>query len=421
MSTQFRPKVVVIGAGFAGVWAAKRLAKGPVDVTLVDRFNYHTFFPLLYQVGAAELEPENIAYPVRSIIRKKKNVRFAMATVTGIDFEAQTVATTENPIPYDYLMLAPGSSPNYFGIPGATEHAFPLRTLEQGVALRNHILACFEKAAQETDDLVRQRLLTFIIVGGGPTGIEFAGALAELVHGPIIKDFARYGLPLARVLIVERSDAFMPMLPKRLQKYVPKRLEKIGVEVMLNSGVKQITGEGVVLHDDSEIRSETVVWTAGVQGEISARNWGVPTGKGGRVNVLPTLQVPDHPNIYAAGDFAYLEVDGKSMPMVAPTATQQGSHAAENVLRRIEGSPEVDFKYFDMGTMAVIGRNAAIANLFNKWRFTSFPAWVVWLTVHLFKLIGFRNRILVLTSWAWDYFFYERVVRLILGVRREKE
>ena len=414
-----RKRIVIIGAGFGGLWAARSLTGAPVEVFLLDRNNYHVFFPLLYQAGAAELEPEDIAYPVRTIFRKAPNIHLRMADVRSVDLHAKLIAADGWELSYDYLILALGSTTNYFGVPGADQHAFPLRTLEDGVALRNHILSCFELAAGEPDAQRRERLLTFAIVGGGPTGVEFAGALTELIYGPLAKDFKSLDLNTSRVVLIEATDSLLPSFPKRLASYALKRLCSLRTEVHLESVVSQVEPGVVHLKEGSAIPTETVIWTAGVAGDSLVRHWGLPIGRAGRVAVLPTLQVPQHPNVYVVGDLAYFEEKGQPLPMVAPVAVQQGEKAARNILRQISGQQPLPFHYKDLGTMAVIGRSVAVANLFGRLGFTGFPAWVMWLSIHLFKLIGFRNRLLVLTSWAWDYVFYERVVRLILRSKKE--
>jgi len=411
-----RPRVVIVGAGFGGLWAARSLARSPVEVILVDRHNYHTFLALLYQVAAAELEAEEIAYPVRGILRGLPNVRFAMAEVKRVDLKRKVVETDGPTIPYDFLILATGSVSHFFGVPGAAEYAFPLKTLEQGIALRNHILRCFERATYTSDAQQRQRLLTFAIVGGGATGVEFAGALAELVRGPLAKDFPTLDLQEVRVVLLEARDRLLPGMPKRLQAYALKRLRQMGVKVRLQARVSRVTPEAVYLADDTLIPAETVVWTAGVRGVPQVADWGLPTARSGRVAVLPTLQVPDYPEVYIVGDLAYLEERGHPLPMLAPVAIQEGVAAARNITRQVAGKAALPFRYRNRGMMATIGRNAAVAQL-GRWSFTGFPAWILWLGVHLLRLIGFRNRLLVLINWAWDYFLFERAVRLILPSR----
>lgn len=404
------PRVVIVGAGFGGLWAARALTQFPVNVLLIDRNNYHTFLPLLYQVAAAELEPEAIVYPVRSIVRNLRNVRFTMAEVVSIDLGARALTTPDRVIPYDFLILATGSTSHFFGVTGAADHAFPLKTLEEGIALRNHILRCFERALDEPSADRRRQLLTFAIVGGGPTGVEFAGALAELIRGPLRKDYPSLNLHEVRVVLLEATDTLLPGLPERLRSYALRRLRGMGLDVRLASAVSQISRQTVSLKDGTVIPTETVVWTAGVRGDPLVENRGLPLARGGRVAVLPTLQVAGHPEVYVVGDLTFVE--GEPLPMIAPVAIQQGAAAARNIGRQIAGNAPRRFVYRDRGTMATIGRNAAVAIVGNR-EFIGFPAWILWLGVHLVNLIGFRNRLIVLINWAWDYLFYERAVRLI--------
>jgi len=413
MTTEGRPRVVIVGAGFGGLWAARALARAPVEVLLLDRNNYHTFLPLLYQVAAAELEPEDIVQPVRSILRNVPNAAFGLTDVQGIDFAARQVQTAQRAIPYDFLILAAGSTSHYFGVPGAAEHAFPLRTLEQGIALRNQILCCFERAMHETDTQRRQRLLTFVIVGGGPTGVEFAGSLIELVRGPMARDYPALDFREVRVVLLEAASQLLSALPERLSAYAMTRLRAMGVQVNLGAKVSGVTAEAVQLGDDAVIPTMTVVWTAGMRGATLAGPWELPTARNGQALTLPPLQTPDHPEVYIVGDLAYVEQDGRVLPMVAPVAIQQGEWAARNIARQVAGQSPLPFRYRDRGTMVTIGRNSAVTCLAGR-AFTGFPAWVLWLGVHIANLIGFRNRLLVLINWAWDYLFYEHAVRLIL-------
>ena len=408
-----RARVVIVGAGFGGLWALRTLERASVDVVLIDRNNYHTFLPLLYQVAAAEIGPEEIAYPIRNLLRRQRNAAFLMADVEGVDWEARLVKTHSSTILYDFLILAIGSTAHFFGVPGAAAHGFPIRTMKQAIVLRNHILHCFEKAVHEPGRNGQQQLLTFTIVGGGPTGVEFAGALAELIHGSLRKDYPTLDFDAARILLLEAADTLLPVLPAKLRAYAFQRLQHMGVDVRLGATVSEVTQEAAYLKDGTAISSATVVWTAGVQGEPRAAAWGLPAARNGQIRVLPTLQVPDHPEGYVIGDLAYAEEDGHPLPMIAPVAVQQGQAAAQNVLRQIAGEPPRPFRYRDQGTLVTIGRNAAAAHVFGR-AFTGFSAWVLWLSVHLFKLIGFRNRLFVLINWAWDYFFYERTTRLIL-------
>lgn len=417
MTMHERPRVVVVGAGFGGLWAARTLARYPSEVLLLDRNNYHTFLALLYQVATAELGPEEIAYPMRSTLRKLPNVHFAMAEVKEVDLAGHVVESDGHVIPYDFLIVATGSVTHFFDVPGAIDYAFPLKTLEQAISLRNHILCCFERAVNEPDAERRQRLLTFTIVGGGPTGVEFAGALAELVRGPLVKDYPTLDFRKVSVVLLEAADTLLSNLPERLRSYAVARLSMMGVEVRLQTPVTQVTPEAAYLKDESIVPTETVVWIAGVRGHPMAQTWGLPTTRDGRVTVLPTLQVPGYPKVYVIGDLASVVEDEHPLPMVAPVAIQQGVAAARNIARQIAGQDPEPFHYRDRGTMATIGRNAAVAHLGRR-EFTGFPAWALWLSVHLLRLIGFRNRLLVLINWAWDYLFYERGMRLIFPLDR---
>lgn len=413
MLAEKRPRVVIIGAGFGGLWAAKIFRNIPAEVCLIDRNNYHSFFPLLYQVAAAELEPEDIVYPVRSILHKYPNISFILGEVIGIDPDRKLVRTHEQAIPYDYLIVSAGSQPRYFGIPGAVEHAYPLRTLDDAIHLRNHILCRFEAAEVESDPAIRRQMLTFTIVGGGPTGVEFAGALAELVRMPMARDYPDLIKSGVHILLVESSPRLFAGMPERLHKFTMKRFHRMGIEVHLNSTVSQINAHTVVLKDGTEIPTDTVAWTAGVQGMNLPQNWDFPTLPNGQVMVLPTLQVPDHPEIYVIGDMAHIEQDGHPLLLVATVAIQEGEWAARNVIRQIGGMQPLPFEFHDPGLLAVTGRNAAVVRI-GRLTITGFPAWIIWVTVHLYRLVGFRNRLVVFINWAWDYIFFDRVVRLIL-------
>jgi NADH dehydrogenase len=410
---EHRPNVVVLGAGFGGLWAVRTLAEGPVNVSLIDRHNYHTFFPLLYQVGAAELGPEDITYPLRKVFWKRKNVRFFLGEVQNVDLSAKVVRIPGHEIRYDYLVIALGSQPNFYGIPGLAEYAFTLKSLEQGIALRNQILTCFERAACEDDPELRQAWLTFTIIGGGPTGVEFAGALMELIHGSLDKDFPGLDLRRVRVVLLEAVDHLLNGMPDALSDYTLKRLRKMGVEVRLKSQLVKVTPGEVFLKDETRISSRTVIWLAGVRGNIPGDQWGLTTNRLNQVEVLPTLQVPGHPEVYIAGDLAGIQQDGHPLPMVAQMGIQTGSTAGRNIVRQISSQPPLPFRYRDKGTLDVIGRNAAVAYIWHR-AFRGFLAWLIWVWVHVFNLIGYRNRFLVLIDWAWDYLFSEHSVRLIV-------
>jgi NADH:quinone reductase (non-electrogenic) len=408
-----QPKVIIVGGGFGGLSAARELAKGKTDVLLIDRNNYHTFLPLLYQVAAAEIEPETIGYPLRGVFRKSSNVRFAMGEVKRIDIEKRNVVTDDGEFSYDYLILALGSSSNFFGIPGASEHAYPLKTLEDGINLRNHILRCFERAEKEVDRSKRTELLTFVIVGGGATGVEFAGALSELICESFVSDFSNMDFQDVSIMLIEGMDRLLPDLPDKLGDYAFKRLANVGVKILLGSTVSGIAPDGLHINDKSFIPTNTVVWTAGIQGNPLVARIGLPTRPNGQADVQSTLQVEGHPEVYVIGDLAYFEQDKKPLPMLAPVAIQGGRWAAKNIKKQIAGENPLPFRYKDRGILVTLGRNSAVAHLFGR-SFTGFFAWLMWLGIHLFNLIGFQNRLFVLIDWTWDYIFYDRTVRLIL-------
>lgn len=404
------PKVAIIGAGFGGLWAAKALRGAAVDVEIIDRHNFHTFFPLLYQVAAAELAPGDISHPIRKIIRRHRNARFTLADVAGLDAAEKVLDTSAGPKAFDYLIIAMGSTTKYFGVAGAADHSYPLRTLEDAVHLRNHLLARFE-TAEQLSPADRAKHLTFVIVGGGPTGVEFAGALQELINGPLRRDHPRLKAGDASVIVVELGDTLLPVYPAKLREYATKRLEQMGVEVKMGAAVESVSEEGVILGGGHRIDAATVVWTAGVGGPSDLAKWGLPATSAGRVKVLPTLQVENAGSVFVVGDSSLPA--GGTAPMVAQNATQQGTLAAENILRLIDGQTLQDYRYRDLGNMAVIGRNAAVVHLFSRLGFKGYLAWLMWLGLHLAKLIGFRNRVAALLSWAGDYLFRDRVARLI--------
>ncbi len=402
------------GAGFGGLWVARTLAGRNADVVLVDRNNYHTFFPLLYQVAAAELSPTDIAYPVRSIFRSARNVAVRMATVTGLDAAARVVLTSTGPVAYDALVLALGSEPHFFGVAGAAEHAFPLRWMDDAIPLRHHILTRFEAAAATGDPAERRRLLTVAVVGGGPTGVEFSGALAELIHGPLLKDYPGIRREEVAVVLLEAGERLLAGMPPQLGAYAADRLR--GRRVQIRAGVRvESVGPGWLRLAGGEIvPTDTVVWTAGIQGDPALRSWGLPLGRGGRIQVDPGLRVPGHPEIYVVGDLAYREdARGHPFPQVAQVAIQQGRYVGKAILRHGPGNVAPPFRYVDPGMLAVIGRNSAVAHVFGG-AFRGLPAWLLWLGIHLVWLIGFRNRALVLLNWAWNYLSFGRSVRLIL-------
>jgi len=407
-----RPTVVIVGSGFGGLRAARALRKAPVDVVLLDQNNYHLFQPLLYQVATAGLEPEQIARPVRAILRGQKNFEFRMVKVTGVDFGARQVATGNGPVRYDYLILAVGGETNYFGLESIIRHGFGLKGVVDAVTIRNHVLLCFERAMLEADAERRRALLTFVVVGGGPTGVEMAGALSELIRLVLVKDYPRLNIKDVRVLLLEATDRLLAPMPERLREAAAETLWHKHVEVRFGAAVQDYDGTRVLLKSGEVVPAHTLLWAAGVKAVSLTARLGLPTAQQGRVVVTPALQVPNRPEVYVIGDAAYLETDGTPLPMMAPVAIQMAETAARNIVRQLSGEPPRAFRYKDPGQLATIGRNAGVAYI-RGIAFKGFPAWVVWLIVHIIQLIGFRNKLFVLINWAWDYFFYERAARLI--------
>jgi NADH:ubiquinone reductase (H+-translocating) len=415
-----RPRVVIVGAGFAGLEAAKTLAGEPVDVVLLDRNNYHAFYPLLYQVGAAQLEASDIVYPVRSVFRRKDNVRFRMMRVEGIDRERKVVTGDGMDVPYDYLVLALGSRTHFLGVSGAEEHALPFKTIHHALAVRNWILNRLERAAAAQTRSERRGLLTFVIVGGGPTGVELAGALAELVRRPLSRDFPDLDLGEARILLVEAMDQILPTFDEKAGRYAEKRLRSLDVEVRTGSMVEEVTSRCIRLKGGEEIESDAVVWAAGVRGHPLPEACGLTVTEKGTVPVDPYLRAHDDPAILVAGDLAFLEDDGEPLPMVAQFALQGGRHAARTILRDVKGEPLEPFRYRDLGSMAAVGRGRAVALIRGR-TLTGFAAWPAWALVHVGKLVGFRNRLGVMINWAADYIFFERPLRLIMPYEQAAE
>lgn len=405
-------RVVLIGMGFGGVRAARALAGSGLDVMLIDRNNYHLFQPLLYQVASAGLEQESIAYSIRAMARQWPNVRFHLSEVTGVNFDAREVQTTTGPVNYDYLIIGAGSSTNFFGLSTVQQHAYDLKELEDAEVLRNQILSCFEQAVIEPDPARKRALMTFVIVGGGPTGVEFAGALIELVTYVLAKDYPELGIQTARVVLVEATDRLLAAMPQELGMYTLQKLRSMCVEVLLNAQVIDADDTRVVLHDGAVIPAHTLIWSAGVKAAPLAATLQTAHAGGGRIPVQPDLTLADHPEVYVVGDMAWLEQEGKILPMVAPVAMQMGAYAGSAILTRERGETPVPFHYRDKGSMATIGRNTAVATAFGL-NLKGYPAWLAWLLLHVYYLIGFRNRIVVLLNWVWYYWFHERQVRLI--------
>lgn len=413
-----KPHILIIGGGFAGIYAARGLRRVEAEVTIVDRHNYHLFQPLLYQVATAGLNPSDIAAPIRSIVRSQKNVRVVLGDVTSIDAVARRVQLADgDTLSYDHLVLATGATHSYFAHPEWERFAPALKTIDDALEIRRRVLLAFERAERESDPEAQQAWLTFVVVGAGPTGVELAGALAEIATQTMVRDFRRIRPESTRVLLVEGRERVLPPYPPDLSEKARSQLTSLGVEVLTGAVVTDLN-EREVRIGERIIPTRTVLWGAGVQASPLAASLGVPLDRAGRVLVEPDLTIPGHKEIFVLGDLAAVrQPDGTFVPGVAPAAIQAGQHAARNLERAVAGQPLRPFRYRDKGSLATIGRAAAVAD-FGKVRFGGFFAWMAWLLIHIFFLIGFRNRFLVITQWAWAYLTYQRSARLITGDRR---
>lgn len=408
------PRVVIVGGGFGGLQAAKALGDAPVQVTLVDRRNHHLFQPLLYQVAMAVLSPADIAQPIRSVLRDKPNVEVVLGEVTGIDPTAGAVTVDGAPLPFDYLILAAGASHAYFGHDEWEPLAPGLKSLEDALDIRRRILLAFEEAEREPDPRRRKALMTFVIVGAGPTGVEMAGAIAEIANHTLARDFRHIDTRDARIILVEASRRMLAAFPDRLSRHALGDLRRLGVEVLLGRPVTMIE-PGKVTIDQEVAPAATIVWAAGVKASPLGSSLGVELDRAGRVFVNPDLSVPGHPNIFVIGDMASLaDFKGRALPGVAQVAMQEGTWAARNIQRLIAEKSTRAFHYRDLGNMATIGRNSAIADI-RGLQLKGYIAWLVWAVVHIMNLIGFRNRVLVALQWLWGYLSFQRGARLITG------
>ena len=408
-----RPKVVIVGSGFAGLNAAKELKDAPVDITVIDRRNFHLFQPLLYQVATAALNPSDIAYPIRSVFRNQENVRaILLAEVRGLDPEERLLTLDDGSVEeYDYLILATGATHSYFGNEHWEELAPGLKTVEDALTIRRRVLGAFEKAEKEPESA--GRLLTFVVVGAGPTGVELAGALIEIAVHSLGDEFDEIDPHRARVILVEGADHVLPPYPESLSESARRQLEELGVEVITGALVEEINERSVALSDGVRIEAGTVLWAAGVRASPLGADLGAEIDRSGRVVVGPDLSVPGHPEVLVVGDLA--SVDG--VPGVAPAAMQMGRHAGRVIESDLSGSERPVFRYKDKGSLATIGRARAVADI-RGLRFAGFLAWLAWLLIHIFYLIGFRNRFFVLAGWAWHYLTFKRGARIITGLPR---
>jgi NADH dehydrogenase len=418
------PHVVIIGGGFGGLEAARALAGAPVRVTLIDRHNYHLFQPLLYQVATASLSPGDIASPIRWVLRRQENVQVLLAGARGIDLASRRVLIDPpGQLPFDYLIIATGSAHAYFGHPEWASRAPGLKTLDDALEIRRQILLAFEAAERETDPAAQRRLLTFVIVGGGPTGVELAGALAEIARRTLRMDFRRIRPESARIVLLEGGPSVLATFPERLRDAARESLTRLGVEVRTSSLVTGVDHDGVSWRaatdssaPEERLAAQTVLWAAGVAASSLAASLGVPLDPAGRVTPESTLAVPGHPEIFVAGDVCALQQDGRQLPGVAQVAMQEGEHAARNILRAVRGEPQLPFRYRDYGNAATIGRGAAVVDI-GPIKASGPLAWLFWLFLHIFWLIGFRSRVAVIGEWAWAYLTFQRRVRLITGER----
>ena len=405
--------MVIAGAGFGGLTCARSLKRAPVDVVLVDRRNYHLFTPLLYQVASALLDPGEIARPVRELIRPIANAEFRQADITGVDLEKKLLITERGPLAYDYLVVATGSQSDYFGNESMAERSFGLKQLDEALELRNRVLERFEASRWTENADERKALLTFAVAGGGPTGVEMAGALAELIRLVLRKDYRDLDLKEVRVLLLEGAGWLLGPFVPPLRDAARRSLEQKGVEVLFDAKVQEVGDDSLTLGDGREIGASTVIWTAGVRASDMAKQLGAELGRQSRVVVGPTLQLPGHPEVFVIGDLAGATDAGVLLPMLIPVAMQEGRHVAAAISAVVRGEPIAPFRYKDPGIMATIGRNSAVAEL-GRVRLSGFLGWLMWLFVHLINVVSFRSRILVLVNWAWDYLFYDRPVRLIV-------
>jgi NADH dehydrogenase len=408
------PHVVIVGGGFAGLWAARALASAPVRITLLDRGNHHLFQPLLYQVATAGLSAPDIAAPLRHILRRQRNCTVLMEDVAAVEPRSSRLRLGDgHTLDYDVLLLATGATHAYFGHDDWAAHAPGLKTLDDALHIRRRILSAFERAEAEPDPGKRRALLSFAIVGGGPTGVELAGTLAEIARHTLKREFRRIDPREARVLLLEAGPRVLASFPESLSAKARAQLERLGVEVRTGVPVRSIDDDGVQLGDE-RIPARTVLWAAGVAASPLARSLGVELDRNGRVPVSPDLLAPGFDNLYVAGDLASLQQDGKPIPGVAPAAKQMGTHVANAIRARLAGRELAPFRYRDYGNLATIGRMAAVVDL-GKLRFSGVFAWWFWLVMHVFFLIGFRNRLVVMLNWTWAYWTYQRAARIILG------
>lgn len=412
---QRRHRVVIVGAGFGGLAAAKALRSLAVEVVLVDERNHHTFQPLLYQVATAGLDADDVTYATRGIFHRQRNATVVIGSVTGVDFDERLVDLDDGRrLAYDHLILAPGAVTHTFGVPGVAEHAFGLKSVRDAVEIRSHVLACVERA--DGDPLrIEDGLLNIVVVGGGPTGVELAGGLAELFSRVLRRDFPGIDLRQARIVLVEATDRVLRTFDPKLSRRATRSLERLGVEVVLGTAVREVAADHIDLGDAGRIPCRTTIWAAGVTPAPLVERLGLERGPGGRIVVGPDLTVPGRSEVFAIGDAAAsLAADGAVLPQVAPVAIQGARHVAAVVEAHLRAEAPPPFRYVDKGSMATIGRLSAVAELPGGRRLSGPPGWIAWLALHLVMLVGFRNRLNVLTNWAWNYLTYDRASRIVI-------
>jgi NADH dehydrogenase len=410
-----RPRVVIVGAGFGGLSAARALAKAPVEVVVVDRHNYHLFQPLLYQVATAGLSPADIAWPIRGILRRQRNASVLLGRVTGVDTAARTVTLDGQGLAYDFLILATGARHSYFGRDEWEEVAPGLKKIDDATAIRRRVLLAFEQAEGSAEPAERRRLLNFVFIGGGPTGVELAGAIAELAKVALAQDFRTIDPREARIVLIEAGRRLLATFPEALSRHAERSLQRLGVEVRTGEAVSECDAEGVSIGEE-RLASRTVLWAAGVMASPAGKWLSAERDPAGRIVVEPDFSVPGHPEVFAIGDTAALrDAAGRPVPGVAPAAKQAGRHAARSIMARVSGCPAPPpFRYRSWGNMATIGRKSAVCD-FGWLRLTGFPAWVLWSVAHVYFLIGLRNRSVVALNWLWSYLTFQRGARLITG------
>ncbi len=418
------PHIVIIGCGFGGLAAARALATADVKITLIDRANHHLFQPLLYQVATAGLSAPLIAAPIRHILRKQKNLIVLLADVTGIDCARRAVTLDDaSEISYDYLIVASGATHSYFGRDDWAKYAPGLKTLDDAYDVRRRVLLAFERAERETRPSRRESWLTFAVIGAGPTGVELAGALSEIARHTLPDEFRRIDSSRARIVLIEGTDRVLPNYPPDLSEKARRQLERLGVVVYTGYRVTDIDDKGVWLDEEGEkqrLDARTIIWAAGVAASPLGKSVGVPLDRAGRVIVEPDLSVAGHPEVFVIGDLAAAKSDGKPVPGVSPAAKQMGAHAARGLLQRIRGETTQPFRYHDYGSLATIGRRAAVA-VVGPFKFSGLFAWLFWLLVHVYFLIGFRNRLRVFTDWAWAYFTFQRYARIFTSGKHSED